>query len=394
MTALIVAAYWMLADAAAGEQEAGFRHEVMIVAAAAATIKPTALFLLLFIAVLAFTPMIWRRQWSGFASLGMALAIPSGVLCYATWRASGSLLFPSPVSLLILPTPWTIPSTTCDLFSSVSREWNRRLLWIDAPPGGVSSPGWLAPWIVYYWPHVASIAGVFAVSVAAFWRQGVLLRDRPFAHPLVLAALLSLFGTAYWFILGAAPRLGIGYTILPLVSAGLFSSQRLLALLAVTFALLPLLPAMSSTQPGIALVLLLTLGVLGLILAPSSFLRHRRPQMTVLLLSAFAGLAMGRECAITLRARVRSEGIVSALLVPPHFPAIAIRTLKSADVEYVSPATGDLCWAAPLPCTPYLSVRQIALLRPERGIEGGVKIIDPAVPEGFLNASRIPATGK
>lgn len=389
VTALVVVAYWMLADAAVREPKAHFPTEVIIVAAAAATLKPTALLLLLAIAALALFPLILRRQWSACAPPVLALAIPTGILCYATWRASGSILFPSPISSLATSTPWTIPPMTTDLFSSVSREWNRRLLWTIDPSRDTLSPDWLGQWIAYYWTHVASIAGVAAIGVAAAWRKGLPTSDPPLSRPLVYAFVLSLFGTAYWFILGAAPRLGIGYTVLPLAAAGIFSSQRLLALLAATFALLPLWPTVSRTWSGITLILLLTLGTLGIILTPSNSLRYRRPQLTVLLISAFVCLAIGRECAVTLRARIQREGLGMALLVPQHIPATVVRTRTSGELKYFSPATGDLCWAADLPCTPYLTVRQIALQRPEQGVRGGLIIVDPSIPDGFLNANRI-----
>ncbi|GAB4428610.1 MAG: hypothetical protein OHK0015_11680 [Chloroflexi bacterium OHK40] len=277
----------------------------------------------------------------------LALLGPSGlcvIVVLGVWAVRGVILsgYPAyPSTLGAMPVPWRVPTALVLSEANWVRSWARQQdrHWTEVLGGA----GWLQSWLTTMSPLLSRpialtiLAGMFALAtLGALPRRGPLWRALLFLLPPAASAV-------FWFVTAPGFRfagaafwvLGLGLVICTVEGLG---------------------PRLAAGSPFAAVCLAVVAGLL-LYVAPV-----RGP----LLLVPPPG----------------SEDGFWALPVAPTRPYTT-----ASGLELALPATGDQCWATPLPCTPY--PRPELRLR-EPGNLGGGFVLDPARAYVDIGGSELP----
>jgi len=246
-----------------------------------------------------------RAAWQALAGGAAALLVPWVATGYL---ASGCPLFPSQVACLHVP--WTTPASIGTEVSTLIRSWSR------APglhPSQVLGRwDWLSGWIGFTLRSAAVrlVLATLAASALALGGLAAAGMGRPGRAAWSLRAVAAT-GTAFWFSLAPTPRFGWAY---------------LLALARV--------PAAQA----------------------AALLLRRRPGRStgdaLALLLAGGGAWLLTESLAWLGRVPSSAHPVLEWPAMPRVPTRDAQTLPGARVQV--PLSGDQCWTAPRPCTPYL----------------------------------------
>lgn len=250
----------------------------------------------------------------------MTLAVAlSGVLIGLPWMMrglalSGCLAYPISSSCFH-PLSWAVPDSLVKSESMWIRSWAREPGVL--PTVVLASWDWFPSWlkgiqsVVEVRRSIALLGGgVAAVILALFARRLTRRQASTWLLPLVAPAA----GVFYWFFTAPDPRFGLAYIW--------------------------------------SLSLLVLAGGLAAILAPLEGMRplRRRAAVLALGLSIFALLAYGP----VFNQYRGGYGAALRIWSVPLAPAPSLQRNVTANQAVIwSPATGNQCWDAPLPCTPY-----------------------------------------
>lgn len=273
-----------------------------------------------------------RRRWVILGLVALGVVLP--------WMARGMLLsgcpaYPASVGCLF-ELPWSAPPAQLEAERQGILEFGQR-------SGGFTGDvlvgwGWLPGWTATF---LANARTRVAVLLAALGVGGWLLGRAPPLGPRVQASVLvleaaALGGLGVWFVNGPNVRFGEVYLWLAALPVAAIGLQ------AITSARSRVRGSWLAAAPTFALSVAI-LGATGL----------------------------------TLRAAVGPAGIARLIEWPgPQRVDVQPRTTRDGATVFV-PATGDQCWDAPLPCTPYFDER-LLVQRPEGS----------TVPTGFVAGSR------
>lgn len=264
-----------------------------------------------------------------------------------------------PVAFLCADLPWTLGTTMAQADATIIRESAR---WGVAPtPAHATSLNWILPWFRNEKVCTALILFSLWATVSLLFRRESRTRQSKYVIFLGLAGILFMFyGAPTW-------RFGLGYLIV-----------------------VPALAATSCTNlynfllekiKGISV--LNSFGFIGLISAAFIALHVHiipRPSYTLL------------DEAVANNLVTSEEGPHFNLIFPPHIwnlsydsdtmtgETIALENLiieeQVGDIVYHRPAESDVCWDAPLPCSPS-GLGEIELRLEDEGLRGGFEKITP-----------------
>ncbi len=256
--------------------------------------------------------------WVGLP-VACVLALPLPV---ANYIASGCPLFPS--SLLCSSEPHSLSPDEADAHAAVNRKWARY-----GRTHPESAPFWRFDWI-WKWlerPRVVFSTIFFVASL------GVAVRFRAGTWPFWI----SLSGTGFVVLLMPDIRFNYGYVAM---------------------------------MPGIAVAALVSKFRSA---RPPAWLRSIRdpilaaPAVAILLANAYV-----QDHVIQTRTEHDRGGpFVERLVVPPPLIKPTARKSEGPGFTYNMPASGDVCWAIEIPCTPYPMRSDVGLCDPARGLAGG-----------------------
>jgi hypothetical protein len=269
---------------------------------------------------------------------------------------SGYLVYPVPIDLFTVD--WKVPLRVVIFENRFIQSWSRIP---DRPAEEVLAAGfwgWFPTWFAHF--RTLPIAIALMAGLAIFLAVG-LVRNRVHLPLLVRYAPLYLAagaGLAYWFLAAPYPRYGYAF----LAAA---------AILLVAPTAVDLLGLVRSWRPwgqevgGVFLGLIVTFSI-----APQGFLGTGfRPSDDYV--AYFGGILTGTHPA-------------EALVWQEQYPAVPVRLLPVGNTQLYRPARGEQCWAAPLPCTPYLNS---AIARRGPSLKDGFRSIDG--PLGGFDGRRI-----
>jgi hypothetical protein len=301
---LVIVALVLWALALEGDQDS-FRVDArpaLLVTLLAILVKPSAAPLL----AAAAGALAWRRRslsWRWALSLAGLCAIP--VLAWAVrgWLLSGCAAFPLEATC-VPGLPWSVRPEVAPGEVAWIRSWARA-------PGPVlrdslADWGWLGAWAAAKLARtdLRLLAGVAAIGLA------LAALARPWRAPLLVPTCTALLGLAWIFVTAPDPRFAYGF--------------------------------------------LLALGTVPLAHAIGALAARTRARgrLAVLVVSVGATIAL----TLTL-ARTGLQG-AHPRLAALSFPAVPtvrlVERTSLAGLRSWTPAAGDQCWAAPIPCTPRL----------------------------------------
>lgn len=290
----------------------------LILATGTACIKLSAIPLIP-VALLFYTsqrPFHLSRLWIGALTLSL-LIFP---LLSVSVVTSGCPLYPS--SVLCLDVPWRLSAEQAQLATETIRGWDK---WFGTPPSDQNRLLWqMWQWLTFARLNllmlalliVSALLSKFVIKAAR--RQGVM--GTPWIAGLACLGMM--------FILLRAPmiRFGLGYFVI---------------------------------IPATAIALLTPSSFIGIGPVRQAFLGKSRPRIVAGALGLTIAVAYWQTDA---RAR---------LVLPPAMPSVETRTVRSHNIEYVSPMGENVqCWSAPIPCTLHQDL-DIQLRNPDRGLRGG-----------------------
>jgi hypothetical protein len=247
------------------------------------------------------------------ALLGALLAAP---LPLANYVASGCPLFPSPA--LCTAGPSSYGASAAAEVESSTKIWARYAGNVPAD-ATTRSMSWISPWLARI-PNMVFLA----LIAAGTW---IAVRRSDFRAP----ALLGLVGSLA--IIATAPdvRFGIGYAAVLLGCVGA----------------------------------VLTAGLRNPIRVPAN----------ALVVAAVVVIVLGTIARETVYWRIRrlphSEPRLSRIILPAPLPVPPYAERRSGDITFHAPTDGELCWAAPRPCTPRPPDPPVRLCVPSQGERAG-----------------------
>ena len=302
---------WLLA----GQNSAASRGAALLAAAGAFAVKLTALPLLI-AALLCRLLAQPRRGFPAAAAIAVLVAMP---ITLANLRTSGCPFYPS--SLFCLAASTSTPPESARAEQVEILQWAR---YVGHYPAGAEyfSLGWIRNWLFHPVNAVATLLAVVGIAGVAWLRAAG------------ISFWIGLGGAVFVFLTAPDLRFGIGYVVL---LPGAFIA-----------AVLERHPwPLRSIRPRLGILALLVAACLCLDALVSQWLYLRR------------------------QGDHRPALSFNRLLLPAPLPVIPTITRRSNDIEYRVPAAGDSCWAAPLPCTPYLPDPAVRLCSPEKSLAGG-----------------------
>jgi hypothetical protein len=242
-----------------------------------------------------------RKYVAGALVLSLAILLP--------WCARGIILsgYPFfPATSFGFPVDWKIPPSAADWYAAGVRSWGRIP---DAPLADTQGLAWLSVWFHHAIRNRASLQVPLAISLGGLaFALGFRIRGKfRVACPWLWLLLPSLAGVGFWFLAGPDMRFG-QFAIW--ATAG-------------------------------------TLGSWGIAAATIG----RRGRNTGAATAMLVGL-LG-WCLVSFGWKEPYQALLAVKELSPLPKAdVAVRQTLSGLSVYV-PAQGNLCWDAPLPCTPY-----------------------------------------
>jgi len=340
----------------------GDRFLPVILAAGAVTIKLSALPLLL-AAGFFYLSVSWSIQrFLVFASIAGGLILP---MLAASVLTTGCPLYPSPA--LCLDLPWSVGAESAESMTTVIRDWNR---WSGFPPENPTFAAWFTRWTNMERNAVFLIGCSLASALLLF-----ISPNRSLATERNYALAIAFSGIALMMNSAPSLRFGMGYLcILPAVwLAQQFTLKSPLAGLSVFLiggaASLLQQPLNDLAIFGVP-ALLLTIAIAFLTSKVKAQWLHTALVSILVIIAVLATWQGLNERKILPLIQAPD------LLLPPTMQTLegGRKSLKQVnDVKFYVPAESERsqCWAAEIPCTPYLTLPDIYLRDAKQGLRGG-----------------------
>jgi hypothetical protein len=267
-------------------------------------------------------------RWRGAAAALLVSALAAAPFLTANLVSSGCPVFPAPV--LCTASSSSAGASEAAQVLQLVRAWTR---WRGAPPasGSKTNTAWMARWS-------AEPSNLALVLLCVVCGTGILWRKAWRTAPNLFWVLgMAIAGCLTLGVLSPDPRYALGYIALfPGLLAASFAGSGL--------------PA---TEPrGARWLSVLLLAAAGVLLLDSGL----------------------RDWTYRLRTGGAPISVAERLLLPPLIQRRgmdAAVTGRQNDFVYFRPQHGDLCWGAPLPCTPLTPPANLRLCHPQRGLRGG-----------------------
>lgn len=356
-----ISAWMIIKKREGGFTEAQFFRALVPVSASLIAIKLTCLPV---VAVVALLLLIGRglSAWAKgrFLVLMFLMVLP---LISASFIATGCPLYPSPV-LCLESAPWAIGESRAREDMNVIKNFSR-----NGGTGTNEDPEW---WLKWWWlPSTGSIKPDFLMLIASIAAGTLVACDGYRRKSVEDLGISILAGTGIVLIMAGAPSLRFGFGYFFILPAFLISKR---------------------INEAFPLAILLPLGVILLTPYEDLHIRKVRIGMAVLVAGVyFVGLAFRRSGIASKAPLIMvSSGlliILSAfyptyprLPVPGPYSSIETTIKRTGNFTYNAPIAGNLCGAAPLPCSPELRVSVIFQCNQREGFSGG-----------FCHASTAPA---
>lgn len=336
----------------------------------------------------------YRHQWRTHLLLLIGTGVLVSPLLLFGVQTSGCPLFPAHL-FCVEQLPWSVGAEQARSFSKIIQEgarWQhpiqlpKQYTWLD----------WFIPWLTKQRQATfLLLSNLLMGGVALGWsfRRGLRSRAQSWRTiaPTVISPywslwLLVILGTALVFFGSPNTRFGIVYlSILPsLWGAKLCAARSRLRWLTLWWVGLGL-NLWLAPSPSLW-ALLLALVILSVIW--HGFSQRLVPDAFVAVLVVLTVAITSRTSLATFR--YQTYWLRPAPLEPLNDVALVKR--QQNDVEYFSPDPAfrwerpefqfstreDRCWDAPLPCAPEITVPEIQLRQPERGLRGGFVRVEAA----------------
>lgn len=333
----------------------------LILSACAVTIKLSAIPLLLVTSLFYFfeSRLSLQRLFLGCAIIFL-LMLPMlgfGII------ASGCPLYPS--SFMCLDLPWSVGEENAKVMSKIILDWAR---WNGPTPAKANFWNWLGHWI-------KSERTAFFLIICSIFSSVAISRFSNNLEAHLKNYILILGGCGITFMMYRAPslRFGLGYLcLLPalLIAAYCYrgSPLRITALWVIS--------GLSNSWLGASISGLIMLGTTLIIsLAVWLYSSRIKTQNFIIFLLLLTWIIPLKTSFIT----PIIPGIQQHLILPPKLLTPNPNELVNKQINginYVAPNIKlgkDQCWAAELPCTPYLTDENIKLRDPEGGIGKGFR---------------------
>ncbi|RYU56718.1 hypothetical protein EWI61_14370 [Methylolobus aquaticus] len=312
-----------------------------------------------------------RGLLASVAALGVVMLAPKLIRSVIL---SGYLVYPFP-GLDWFDVDWKMPREVVAIEKAYVESMAR--IRFDRPgeliAGGFSN--WFADWVPRFFSAQVAQAWAFTISallvVLLMRRRGALecVRNYWVAFTVVLLALV------YWFV--TAPHVRFAY--------GFLSATSILGLLAAGRGLPRLTPAapagLVKCEAGNQAGRCALVGGLGIMFAAALLFTTPRP---------FPGDALGSGVAVSdfyvnrIDRMRRGKVTRAALVYQTPYPSVETLLFPLGGLQIYRPATGQHCWDAPLPCTPYL-YRRIEARGP--GLAAGFRVVPGSL--GDFDGSRL-----
>ena len=278
---------------------------------------------------------------------------------------SGCPLYPS--SLMCLDLPWSVGEEKAKAMSEVIQNWAR---WSGPTPAYANSWNWLWHWVksekkeLLIFLIICSILSLVAIAKAS---NKVRIRGQNY--------LLALGGLGLVFMIYAAPtlRFGLGYlAIIPAFLIAIYCTPFRATAVLIASGVSSHSWLIPYWRPKIVLVMLVITIIVYLVV------RFYQPKITSNVFPIFLLFLM---VIVPLKNYSVKPNTQLHLLLPPKIQTPKkLLDKKVNNIIYFKPdgkrdgkrdKKEDRCWAAELPCTPYLTHKNIKLRDPERGIGAG-----------------------
>jgi hypothetical protein len=263
---------------------------------------------------------------------------------------SGCALYPA--SLFCTDLPWSLGSSQALTESTIIREWAR---WNSPTPEGAAPLGWIGPWLQadQVFSFMILLTCISAVLVIITSQNKFRLRNG-----YIIA--IGILGTAFMFYKAPTWRFGLGYLFI--IPALLMAVLRERCVFRLQGSPGNLRRAVTSSF----------IGMLILFIIPSSIIaEYSHKQIEIATPETRTGRGMNARFSFLLPPRTwnmeydrdeRTGEIMTS-------PVILIKE-RTGDIDYFRSAHGEMCWDAPLPCSPG-KLTDIHLRNPSLGIAGG-----------------------
>ncbi|NEO85465.1 MAG: hypothetical protein F6J87_14640 [Spirulina sp. SIO3F2] len=276
---------------------------------------------------------------------------------------SGCFLYPSALSCTNVP--WSVGRAVAEREYQAIQQWNQ--WWGSRPPD--AGPGdWIGPWLGLE----GQLAFLIVCSLIAFGVICYRYRDFKMPGQFYVLSLASL-GTLYVFKAAPSWRFGLGYACL--LPAWLLADYcaRSSRLRAVSILVVAGAANLWLALPSLSFLIVLVVAIAAAIYA---YLWHRRLTTTtfLLLLTLVSTVILIRHYPTTYQSLGLQHRL--QLWLPPKLSTVfnndKVQSRTINGVQYFFPKqNSELCWAAPLPCTPILTHEDLELRDPAVGFAAG-----------------------
>ncbi len=282
-------------------------------------------------------------------------------LLLANLKSSGCPLYPSPLFCTTLP--WSVGAEQADTMSALIQDWAR---WIGPIPENAEQVNWLVRWLTIQ-REATLLIGASLFSAAVLW---FVPGQKKTYGKLALVA-LALMGIAFMLYKAPGTRFGLGFlAILPSLLIALVVQVRFALGIFLFLALCLIFYALQMNKLDGALMLLTSTMVLYLgFLTVRLNQKENKPAQFILLPLLLAIVALFPTSPYLRRTGENLQRVV----LPPSVQVPTFTRVEADNFVYYKPLESDQCWAAPIPCTPYLAGDDVRLRKIGLGLKGGFR---------------------
>jgi hypothetical protein len=307
------------------------------------------------------------------ACLGLAVLLP---LMMANIAFTGCPAYPSP--LFCLDLPWALSSERVAAIEESMRGWNA---WqgLSPPPPYATRWNWVDWWFQRVQWH-APVRQFAVITLTGMAVSAVLLLRRPRA-PFWTVFAMGLLGIVLIFVLMPQVRFMAGYMVL---MSGL--ALALIGPSVAEWAPVRFLLRGPGMVPAPWLGAVVTAGI-AVVIGVGDSVQHKRLQR-----DPFYVALRKKDLSIT-------DGLERQAILPPRIVnrtqawtggsprkgtryqmPLKYKRVQGNGFSYNRALKSNWCWAIPQPCTPELLPPKVTLRRPEKGLRGGLTLMQKAKP--------------
>jgi hypothetical protein len=283
--------------------------------------------------------------------------------------SSGCPLYPS--STLCMPFPWSVGPEEAHQNSQIILSWAR---WLGDAPADANNYNWIIPWLTKRTEAVILLVASLVAAVGLWFApEAAVVRGKTFV------SILAAIGIAFMLYKAPDPRFGLGYlAMLPSFAIALMASSQLalaiggLVILSTAFVVAAIGPAIQNLGLLYLVELLLYLGCV-LTLAPLGYENLTRQGRRNFKIGSLWTLLLVITVYPTLGYIKNPSLSLERFILPPQMPSLNPSELtehQATNFTYDIPSN-DRCYAAPIPCTPHLTHKDVVLRNKDIGLRGG-----------------------